>query len=80
MKIQTLILSFVAGFVVGLILTHILMQLYFVGILLSFIVIYGQNRQAYLNMHRHTKKSSSFYLFILAFFGYLLAGIIQIYC
>lgn len=75
-KIWTIILSIL----IGLLLIKYLPMAYFVGIILSFIILFGQNRQDTLNIGQPSKNSHQkvdFFPFILV--GYLIAGIFSFF-
>lgn len=73
------ILSFLSGLALGFVLRQYIAQIYFVGLLLIFMIIFGQNRQLLQYKSNHSaKKQQSKYLFF-ALIGYLLIGVIRIF-
>lgn len=68
--------SFIISLLVGVLLEKHVTQLYFVGFILIFIVIFGRNQQQ-LNQRQQTKESSlPISVWMLGVAGYILAGII----
>lgn len=81
---QQYITSFVIGLVLGSILLFFIKMLYFVGILMSFIVLMGQNNIniraiEQKNASEEIRKDKRFTYFTLGLIGYLVAGILSLF-
>ncbi|MBR7927811.1 hypothetical protein KBI51_06445 [Aerococcaceae bacterium zg-ZUI334] len=73
------ILIFVIGLVVGSILLKWIQMLYFVGCILFFIILMGNNRVALQNIGKNQPNQNSGQQLLWGMLGYIVAGIMFIF-
>lgn len=77
-KIRSTLIIFFA-LIVGLVLNRMIPMLYFVGFILVFIILMGQNQMVIRNPQRYDVKNLKRHDIPLAIIGYILAGVLYLF-
>lgn len=76
---QKKIVTFIFAMVIGLILVLNVPMAYFIGLILSFIILFGQNHHDVINIGKTHSMGKRVDFFPIILVGYLIAGIISFF-
>lgn len=71
--------TFILAFVIGLMLVLYVPMAYFIGLILSFIILFGQNHQDVINIGKTQSMGNQVDYFPIILAGYLIAGIMSMF-